>query len=98
MKKIALFIAALALLTACTSTDMKEEDKTMNMVNSLQTQIESAEMMLAETNQVISEEKLKNEALLDELITLQKTDEMIKEDVDGLRAELNALKETIMEK
>ncbi len=98
MKKIALFVAALSLLTACTSTDMKEEDKTMNMITSLQTQIESSEMKLSEINGVISEEKMKNEALLDELITLQKTDEMIKENVDGLRAELNALKETIMEK
>jgi len=97
MKKIALFLGALSLLTACASTDV-EEDKTMDMVSALQTQVETAEMNLSETNQVISEEKLKNEALLEELINLQKTDEMIKEDIDGLKTELNSLKETIMEK
>ena len=98
MKKIAFFIASLSLLTACTSTDMKEEDKTLNMVNSLQAKIQTAEEKLAETNEVITEEKLKNEALLDELIILKQTDEAIKDDVDGLKSELEALKETIMEK
>ena len=98
MKKIALFIAALSLLTACTSTDMQEEDKTLTMISSIQEKIQTAEEKLAETNEVITEEKLKNEALLDELIILKQTDEAIKEDVDGLKSELEALKETIMEK
>jgi peptidoglycan hydrolase CwlO-like protein len=97
MKKLVLFIAALGLLTACTSSEVKE-DPTVTMINSLQSQVDAVETKLADTNAVVEEQNLKNEAMLDELINLKKTDDMIKEDIDGLKSEVEALKQLIMEK
>jgi chromosome segregation ATPase len=95
MKKIVLFIAALSLLTGCTVSKIKEDDP---VIIGIQTQVDAVETKLADTDAVVEEQKLKNEALLDELVNLKKTDDMIKEDIDALKAEVEALKQTIMEK
>jgi chromosome segregation ATPase len=94
MKKLVLFIAALGLFTACTSSEVKEDP----VITAIQAQVDAMETKLADTNAVVEEHKLKNEAMLDELVNLKKTDHMIKEDIDGLKSEVEALKQLMMEK
>jgi hypothetical protein len=98
MKNLFLLFVVIGLLTACSSSRIKEENKTALMINSLQKEFEAAKTKLSNTNMMITEQKAVNEVLVIEMINLKKADEDISKEIEALKIQVDNLKKDIMEK